>query len=68
MEIGKTYNVAFSTGRYEIEYENGVTCIKETPLSYRVERPDGTTRLVGKTSIFELKEVGRLADTKATQR
>lgn len=60
MEIGKTYDVTFSTGRYEIEYENGVTCIKETPLSYRVQRPDGTTRLVRKGSMFELKEAGRL--------
>lgn len=60
MEIGKTYDVAFSTGRYEIEYENGVTCIKETPQSYRVQRPDGTTRLVRKDSMFELKEAGSL--------
>ena len=57
MEIGKTYNVAFSAGSYEIEYENNVRCIKKTPKSYRVERPNGTTRLVGQDSIFELKEV-----------
>lgn len=57
MEIGKLYNVVFSTGRYEIEYEYSVRCVKRTPKSYRVERTDGTTRLVGKDSIFELKEV-----------
>lgn len=57
MEIGKLYNVVFSTGRYEIEYENSVKCIKKTPQSYRVERADGTTRLVGQDSILELKEV-----------
>ena len=57
MEIGRTYNVAFTTGRYEIEYENGVMCIKKTSNSYRVKRLDGTTRLVGQDSILELKEV-----------
>ena len=46
MLIGETYNVAFSTGKYEIEYENRVKCIKITPKSYRVERTDGTTRLI----------------------
>ena len=57
MEIEKTYDVAFSTGRYEIEYEKCVTCIKKTPKSYRVKRADGTTRLVGQDSIMELREV-----------
>ena len=57
MEMGKTYNVVFSTGRYDIEYENFVKCIKRTPKSYRVERTDGSTRLVGQDSILELKEV-----------
>lgn len=64
MEIGKTYDVVFSTGRYEIEYENGVTCIKKTPKSYRVKRADGTTRLVGQDSILSLKEVGVLTAPK----
>lgn len=57
MEIGKTYDVVFAAGSYEIEYENNVRCIKKTPKSYRVERPNGTTRLVGQEAIFELKEV-----------
>lgn len=57
MEIGKTYNVVFASGRYEIEYENGVRCVKRTPKSYRVERADGTTRLVRQDLILELKEV-----------
>lgn len=57
MEIGKTYDVAFSTGRYEIEYERDVRCIKKTPKSYRVERVDGTTRLIKHDLIWELKEV-----------
>lgn len=57
MTIGKIYDVAFTTGRYEIEYEHGVKCIKITPKSYRVERADGTTRLIGKDCIMELKEV-----------
>jgi len=61
MEIGKMYDVVFSTGRYEIEYENSVRCIKKTPKSYRVERLDGTTRLVGQDSIMELKEVAGAA-------
>ena len=60
MEIGKTYDVAFSTGRYEIEYEKCVTCIKKTPKLYRVKRADGTNRLVGQHSILELKEVSPL--------
>ncbi len=38
MEIGKTYDVVFTTGRYEIEYEDSVKCIKKTPKSYRIER------------------------------
>lgn len=57
MEIGKTYDVVFSTGKYEIEYESGVKCIKKTPKSYRVEFPGGATRLIGQDSILELKEV-----------
>lgn len=57
MDVGETYNVAFSTGRYEIEYENNVKCIKKTPKSYRIEREDGSTRLVGQDSILELKKV-----------
>jgi len=57
MEIGKIYDVVFSAGTYEIEYENGVKCIKKTPDSYRVVRPNGTTRLVGHDSIMDLKEV-----------
>ena len=64
MEIGKIYDVVFSTGRYEIEYENGVKCIKKTPKSYRVEREDGTTRLVGQDSIIKLKVVSRLPSSK----
>jgi len=61
MEIGKIYDVVFSTGRYEIEYENSVRCIKKTPKSYSVERVNGTTRLVGQDSIMELKEVAGAA-------
>ncbi len=57
MEVGKTYNVVFATGRYEIEYENGVTCIKITPQSYRIERADGTTRLVKQDLIMDLGEI-----------
>lgn len=57
MEVGKKCHVVFSAGRYEIEYENGVRCIKKTPKSYRVERVDGTTRLIGQDSIMELKEM-----------
>ena len=57
MEIGKTYDVVFATGRYEIEYENGVRCIQRTPKSYRVRRVDGTTRLIRQDLIMELKEV-----------
>lgn len=56
MEIGKIYDVVFRPGRYDIEYENGVKCIKITPKSYRVERSDGTTFLIGQDSIMELKE------------
>lgn len=62
MELGKQYNVAFSTGCYEIEYEKNVTCVKKTPKSYRVKRADGTTRLVGHDSIFELKELRGLVE------
>lgn len=57
MNIGETYNVVFSTGRYEIEYENNVKCIKKTPKSYRVERKNGSTRLVRQDLILELTKV-----------
>ncbi len=60
MEIGKKYDVVFSTGSYEIEYENNVRCIKKTPKSYRFERADGTYRLIGQDSIIELKEVAEI--------
>ena len=57
MDVGETYNVAFSTGRYEIEYLNNVKCIKKTPKFYRVKIEDGSTRLVGQDSILEFKKV-----------
>jgi hypothetical protein len=63
MEIDKFYNVVFSTGKYEIEYEKGVKCIKKTPKSYRVEKTDGSTRLIGQESIMELKEVSGFTGT-----
>jgi hypothetical protein len=62
MEIGKTYDVVFSTGLYEIEYENKVKCIKKTPKSYRVKRGDGSTRLVGQGLIIRLEEVEGLSN------
>jgi hypothetical protein len=57
MEIGQIYDVVFTAGRYEIEYEHGVTCISKTAQSYRVKRADGTMRLIKQDSIMELKEV-----------
>ena len=58
MKIGKIYDVAFTTGSYgEIDYERSVKCIKKTPQSYRVERADGTTRLIGQDCIIELNEL-----------
>ncbi len=60
MEVGKTYDVAFSTGRYEIEYENSVKCIKVTPKFYRVERADGATRLIGHDSILGLRILSKI--------
>lgn len=57
MEVGKTYNLCFSTGMYDLDYENNVKCVKITPKNYRIERTDGRTRLVGHDSILELKEV-----------
>lgn len=60
MEVGETYDVVFSTGRYEIEYENSVKCIKVTPKSYRVERANESTRLVGHDSILELKKLSNI--------
>jgi len=57
MEFGKTYDVVFSAGAYEIEYENGVTCIKKTPKSYRVKRLSGSMRLIAQDSILKLREV-----------
>jgi len=57
MEIGKIYDVVFTVGRYDIEYENSVRCIKNTPKSYRVDRMDGLSRLIGDDSIVGLKEI-----------
>ncbi len=57
MYIGKFYDVVYMPGKYDIEYESGVKCIKITPKSYRVERADGTTFLIGQDSIMELKNV-----------
>jgi hypothetical protein len=57
MEIGKTYDIVFSAGAYEIEYENGVTCIKKTPKSFRVKRLNGSMRLIAQDSILKLREV-----------
>lgn len=57
MKLGKTYDAVFATGRYEVEYETCIKCIKITPQSYRVERKDGSTRLIKQDLIVELKEV-----------
>jgi len=57
MDIGEFYDVVYLRGRYEIEYESCVKCIKKTPKSYRVGRADGTTFLVPQGSILELKKV-----------
>ena len=65
MEIGKTYDVVFAAGAHEIEYENGVTCIRKTPKSFRVKRLDGTTRLIGQDCIMELKEVPCHSESRA---
>ena len=62
MDIGNYYNVVYLRGKYEIEYENGVKCIKKTPKSYRVERKDGTTFLVPQDGIMELKKVSQFDD------
>lgn len=56
MEVGKTYNVVFFAGRYEIGYENGVKCIKKTAQFYRIQRADGSTTLVRQDSFIELTE------------
>jgi len=57
MDIGTVCNVVYMRGKYEVEYENGVKCINETPKSYRLERPDGSTFLIGQDSIIKLKIV-----------
>ena len=56
MEIGKYYNIVYGL-KYDIEYENEVKCIKITPKCYRIERQNGTTRLIEKDSIIEIKEI-----------
>jgi len=63
MDIGKFYDVVYVHGKYEIEYENSVKCIKKTPKSYRVERADGTTFLVPQDSIVELKKASQFKNT-----
>lgn len=54
MNIGEFYDVVFLAGRYDIEYESNVKCIKKTPKSYRVERKNGTTKLIRQNSILKL--------------
>ncbi len=57
LEIGKTYDIAFSRGRYEIDYANHVTCIKITKKKYRLERKDGTEFLIDNDGVLEAKEI-----------
>lgn len=57
LEIDKTYNIAFSRGRYEIDYANHVTCIKITKKKYRLERKDGTEFLIDNDGILETTEI-----------
>lgn len=57
MKKGSIYDVDFMTGRYEFGYERSVKCIKITPKSYRVERKDGTTRLIKQDLVVKLKEI-----------
>ncbi|QOP45441.1 hypothetical protein FM071_03765 [Sulfurimonas paralvinellae] len=59
MDVGKFYNVVYTRGKYEIEYENNVKCIKITPKSYRIERIDGSTFLIRQDSILKLKEISK---------
>jgi hypothetical protein len=57
LEIGKTYNIAFTRGRYEINYANHVTCIKIIKKKYRLERKDGTEFLIDNDGVLEAKEI-----------
>lgn len=57
LEIGKTYNIAFTRGRYEIDYANHVTCIKITKKKYRLELKDGTEFLIANDGVLEAKEI-----------
>ena len=57
LEIGKTYDIAFSRGRYEIDYANHVTCIKITKKKYHLERKDGTEFLIANDGVLEAKEI-----------
>lgn len=57
LEIGKTYNIAFTRGRYEINCANHVTCIKITKKKYRLERKDGTEFLIDNDGVLEAKEI-----------
>lgn len=57
LEIGKTYNIAFTRGRYEINYANHVTCIKITKKKYRLERKDGIEFLIDNDGVLEAKEI-----------
>lgn len=61
MEVGKIYNVAFLLGRYDLDYENQVQCIKVTPKNFRVRRADGSTRLIRQDYILKLELVSSLA-------
>ena len=56
MELNKRYDITLSAGFYDIEYENNVKCIEIMPKSYRIERKDGTTRLIRRGCILQLKK------------
>ena len=64
MDVGTVYDVVYMRGKCEIEYENGVKCIKKTPKSYRLERPDGSTFLIGQDSIMKLSIVSAFENKK----
>ncbi len=57
LEVGKTYDITFARGMYEIDYANHVTCIKITKKKYRLERKDGTEFLINNDGVVEAKEV-----------
>lgn len=55
LELNKTYDLAYCSGVFDIDYLSSVTVSKITAKMYYLTLPDGTTEKIAKDSLMDVK-------------